>query len=189
LLKVLQGESVATSPTKESVPPSFESGNFSKKDTNETPKGFEVLTQELKVSLSIRLGPQAMTQLETFLKKGKDTSPSTPASSVANTTEQQPSTDIDTPITSLTPLQSSFGNPSFEVIYVGDLTPILSEEMPPSVFFFSKKWRAILKRETHQKYGAIVKRKIMVYDGHNRDDTEFAKEVAGSLGTFSTANQ
>jgi ribosome-binding protein aMBF1 (putative translation factor) len=29
----------------------------------------------------------------------------------------------------------------------------------------------------------------MVYDGHNRDDTNFAKEVAGSLGTFATTNQ
>jgi hypothetical protein len=29
----------------------------------------------------------------------------------------------------------------------------------------------------------------MVYDGQNRDDTEFAKEVAGSLGAFATANQ
>jgi hypothetical protein len=29
----------------------------------------------------------------------------------------------------------------------------------------------------------------MVYDGQNRDDSEFAKEVAGSLGAFSTANQ
>jgi hypothetical protein len=30
---------------------------------------------------------------------------------------------------------------------------------------------------------------MMVYGGHNRDDTEFAKEVVGSLGAFSTANQ
>jgi hypothetical protein len=29
----------------------------------------------------------------------------------------------------------------------------------------------------------------MVYDGHNRDDTEFAKEVAGLLGAFTTANK
>jgi hypothetical protein len=29
----------------------------------------------------------------------------------------------------------------------------------------------------------------MVYDGNDRDDPEFAKEVAGSLGAFSTANQ
>jgi hypothetical protein len=37
--------------------------------------------------------------------------------------------------------------------------------MPPSDFFFSKKRRAIVKRETHQKDGAIVKRKRMMYDG------------------------
>lgn len=29
----------------------------------------------------------------------------------------------------------------------------------------------------------------MVYDGNNRDDPEFAKEVAGSLGAFATAIQ
>ena len=29
----------------------------------------------------------------------------------------------------------------------------------------------------------------MVYGGHNRDDTEFAKEVVRSLGAFATANQ
>jgi hypothetical protein len=29
----------------------------------------------------------------------------------------------------------------------------------------------------------------MVYDGNDRGDPEFAKEVASSLGAFSTANQ
>jgi ribosome-binding protein aMBF1 (putative translation factor) len=29
----------------------------------------------------------------------------------------------------------------------------------------------------------------MLYDGNNRDDSEFVKEVAGSLGAFATANQ
>ena len=29
----------------------------------------------------------------------------------------------------------------------------------------------------------------MLYDGNDRDDSEFAKEVAGSLGAFATANQ
>jgi len=29
----------------------------------------------------------------------------------------------------------------------------------------------------------------MVYERNDRDDPEFAKEVAGSLGSFSTANQ
>jgi hypothetical protein len=29
----------------------------------------------------------------------------------------------------------------------------------------------------------------MVYDRNDRDDLEFAKEFAGSLGSFATANQ
>jgi hypothetical protein len=53
-------------------------------------------------------------------------------------------------------------------------------------FFFSKKRKAIVKRESHQKDGVITKRQRMLYDGNDRDDTEFAKEVAGSLGAFST---
>jgi hypothetical protein len=137
--KILQGESVATSPAQESAPPGFELENSSKQDTQETPKGSEVLTQELKLSLSIPLGPQATVQIERFLKQGHDTSPSTPTTYVANIVEQQPSMDIGTPITSLTPLQSSFKNLSSEVIYVDDLTPIMPEEVPPLDFFFNNK--------------------------------------------------
>jgi hypothetical protein len=79
-----------------------------------------------------------------------------------------------------------FQKSSSEIIFIDDLTPIAPEEMPPSDFFFSKKRRAIVKRETHQKEGAMVKRKRMIYDGQNREDSEFAKEVAGSLGAFAT---
>jgi hypothetical protein len=147
------------------------------------------LTQELKASLSSPLGPQATAQLEAFLKQGQDKPPSTPTTPATNTTEQQLSMDIGAPITSLTPLQSSFGNPSSEVIYVGDLTPILPKEMPPLEFFFGKKRRAIVKQETQQKDGVVTKRKRMLYDGNNRDDLEFMKEVAGSLGVFATTNQ
>jgi hypothetical protein len=96
---------------------------------------------------------------------------------------------LPTPITSLTPLQTSFRNPNSEITFVGDLTPILPEEMPPSNFFFSKKGKSIVKRESHQKDGVITKRKRLVYDENDQDDPEFAKEVAGSLGAFSTANQ
>jgi hypothetical protein len=46
-----------------------------------------------------------------------------------------------------------------------------------------------VKRESHQKDGVITKRKRLVYDGKDHDGPEFAKEVAGSLGDFSTANQ
>jgi hypothetical protein len=100
-----------------------------------------------------------MAQLEAFLKKGQDTSPSTPSTYDANIVEKQPSTKIDTHITSLTPLQSSFINPSFEVIFVGDLTPIFPEEMPPSYFLFIKKWMAIVNIESHHKDEVITKMK------------------------------
>jgi hypothetical protein len=107
--------------------------------------------KELETSLSNPLDAQDKAQIEAFLKKGEDTSPSTPNKPVTDTTEKQMSTDIGNPIFSLTPLQSSHGNPSSEVIFIDDLTPISFEEMPPLDFFFSKKRKAIVKRETHQK--------------------------------------
>jgi hypothetical protein len=108
-------------------------------------KDTEVLTEELEASVSTPLGPQEKAHLEAFHKQGHNTSPSTLATSVANTAEKQLSKDIGVPITSLTPLQSSFRNPSSEIIFIDDLTPIAPEEMPPSDFFFSKKRRAIVK--------------------------------------------
>ena len=97
--------------------------------------------------------------------------------------------EIGTPITSLTPLQFSLRNPNSEIVFVDDLNPISPEEMPPSNFFFSRKRKAIVKRESHQKDGVITKRQRMVYDGNNQDALEFTKEVAGSLGVFSMTNQ
>ena len=72
---------------------------------------------------------------------------------------------------------------------MGDITPIFPEEMPPSDLYFSKKWKAIMKRESHQKDGVITKRQRLVYDENDHNGPEFAKEVAGSLGAFATANQ
>jgi hypothetical protein len=46
-----------------------------------------------------------------------------------------------------------------------------------------------MKRESHQKDGVTTKRQRLVYDGNDQDSPLFAKEVAGSLGVFSTANQ
>jgi hypothetical protein len=91
-----------------------------------------------------------------------------------NTTKKKPSTKIGSPITSLTPLQTSFGNPSSELTFAGDLTPILPEEMPPPDLFFSKKQKSIVKRESHQKNGVITKRQRLVYDGKYHDGIEFA---------------
>jgi hypothetical protein len=36
-----------------------------------------------------------------------------------------------------------------EAVFIGDLTPISAAKMPPSEFFFSKKRRVLVKRETH----------------------------------------
>jgi hypothetical protein len=162
----------------------LEAGSSSEQDTQIDLKKAEVLTQKMDTALSNPPGNQAKSQLEDLIKKGQDSSPSTPNKPATNTVEQQPSTEIGSPIMSLTPLQSSQGNPNVKVIFIEDLTLISVEEMPPSDFFFSKKRRAIVKRETHQKYGATVKRKRMLYDGQGLDDTEFAREMAGSLGAF-----
>jgi hypothetical protein len=90
---------------------------------------------------------------------------------------------------SLTHLQISQGNPSAEVVFIENITPISVEEMPPSDFFFSKKRRVVVKRETHQKEGAIVKRHRVLCDGQALEEANFTMEVASSLGAFSTTNQ
>ena len=56
------------------------------------------------------------------------------------------STDIGSPITSLTPLQSTFGLSQMVDIYVGDLTPISRDDIPPFDYFFSRKRKAIVKK-------------------------------------------
>jgi hypothetical protein len=55
------------------------------------------------------------------------------------------STKCGSPITSLTPLQSTYGNPQEGALYVSDLETISRDEIPSSVYFFSKKGKAILK--------------------------------------------
>jgi hypothetical protein len=191
LLKVLQGENVVTPPSQEAKSIGSEENLSGKHKVEETPKSSEVLTQKLETSLSIPLSPHAKARLKAFLKQGKMVSPSSPTTpaGTSNTTEKQQYTEIGTPITSLKPLQYIFGTPNPEIVFMNDITPISPEEMPPSDLFFSRKRKAIVKRESHQKDRVITKRKRMLYDGNDRDDTEFTKEVAGSLGAFATANQ
>ena len=57
------------------------------------------------------------------------------------------STELGSPITSLTPLQSTYGNPQMGIQYVSDLEPISRDEIPSFDYFFSKKRKAILKQE------------------------------------------
>jgi hypothetical protein len=99
------------------------------------------LFQEIKTSLSGLNDPQVLARFEAFMNLEQVVPHSTPTTSAGtpNTTGQEHSITVRSPITSLTPLHTIFGNPSSELIYVSDLTPILPEEMPPSSFFFNKK--------------------------------------------------
>jgi hypothetical protein len=125
------------------------------------------------------------------MNKGQIFPHSTPVTyvGIASTTSPEISTAIISHIPSLTPLATSFVTPSLESIHIDELTPILPKEMPPSSFFFNKKRKAIVKKESQQKDGVVTKRQKIVYDGKGQNDPEFAKEVADSLGDFSTANQ
>jgi hypothetical protein len=135
--------------------------------------------------------PHVLARSKAFINLRQIISHSTPTTPTGtlNTTGQQHSTEIASPITSLTPLQTSFRNPNYRLTFIGDLTPISPKEIPPSDLFFSKKRKAIVKRESHKNDGVITKRKRMVYDRNDHDGPEFAKEVAGLLGDFSTSNQ
>ena len=55
------------------------------------------------------------------------------------------STKLGSPITYLTPLHSTYGNPQEGALYISDLEPISRDEIPSSDYFFSKKRKAILK--------------------------------------------
>jgi hypothetical protein len=70
---------------------------------------------------------------ESEMNKGKE--PETIPEKIGGTT----STELDSPITSLTPLQSTFGILHEGFLYVSDLEPISRNEIPPSNYFFSKK--------------------------------------------------
>jgi hypothetical protein len=189
LPKVLQGE-VPTSPaTHEVGTQKLEAGSSSGLNIQEDLVKMEVLTQRENTAPSNQPDDQKKAQTEVLIKKGEDASLSTPEKSATDTTGQPQTTQIGDPIMSLTPLQISQGNPSAEVVFIEDLTPISVEEMPPSDFFFNKKRRVVVKREMHQKEGATVKKHRVLLDGQALEEADFAMEVAGSLGDFSTTNR
>jgi hypothetical protein len=178
-------------PSQEIRPIRYYPSLSTKHKFEEVPKIPEVLFHEIRASLSGLNDPQVLARFESFMNPRHVIPHSTPTTfaSTLNTTGQQDSTKIYSPIASLTPLQTSFENPSSELTFVGDVTPIFREEMPPSDFVFKKKQKAIMKIESHHKDGVITKRQRLVYDGKDQYSPEFAKDVAGLLGVFSTANQ
>jgi hypothetical protein len=191
LQNILQGDLMAMPPSQEAKSIGSEPSSSTKHKAEKVPKNPEVLFQEIRTSLSGLNDPHVITWFEAFMNLGQIVSHSTLANPTGNlnTIGQQHSTEIFSPITSLTPLQTSFINPNSRLTFVGDITPISPKEIPPSDLFFSKKRKDIMKRESHQKDGVITKMQRLVYAGNDHDGPEFAKEFAGSLGAFSTANQ
>jgi hypothetical protein len=126
LWKVLQGEQVVTPPSHEAKSIGSESSHSGNHKFEETSKILEVLTQKLDASLSGLLGLHVKARLKAFQKQGQTVSPSSPTILVdtSNTAKQQQSMEIGTPITSLTPLQFSLGNPNSKIVFVDDCTPI-----------------------------------------------------------------
>ena len=73
-------------------------------------------------------------------------------------------------------------------MFIEDITPISTEEIPPSDFFFRRKRKVVVKREMHQSEGATIKRHWVLLYGEDFNEVDFTEEVAGSLGAFAAAN-
>jgi hypothetical protein len=132
---------------------------------------------------------QSKSHIEALVKKGEEKSLSTRGKLTTDTAGKQPSTKIGSPIQSITPLHFIRGNMSAEVVFIKDLTHILAQDMPPSDFFFSKKKRVVVKRETHLKEGENIKRHRVLLDGQALEEVDFTTDVASSLGASATTNQ
>jgi hypothetical protein len=63
------------------------------------------------------------------------------------------------------------------------------EELPPNEFFFDKKRKVVVKQEIYREAGMVTKRFKILADGKAMKKEEFATQIAGTLGDFSTANQ
>jgi hypothetical protein len=100
--------------------------------------------------------------------------------------EGKGSTDLGSPIDFLTPLQSAFGFPQTEALFVDDLTSISIEKIPPPDYFSSRKRNTILKQEMYMKEGSMVKNHKVLLDGQNLEKEDFTTEITGSMGAMAT---
>jgi hypothetical protein len=98
------------------------------------------------------------------------------------------STELGSPITSLTPFRSTYGNNQRGALYVSDLEPTSRDEIPLSDYFFSKKRKAILKQEMHPRGDMMIKKKKIIIDGQKLKEGEFATEIAGTIGALASTN-
>jgi hypothetical protein len=136
LPKILQGEFTTPPPEQEGPPLGFETELQDTTAAKGNMKEIEIPSQETEV-------PQTK-KSESRKDKELETSPEIPEDfpkKIGGTT----STELGSPITYLTPLQSTYGNPQEGSLYVSDLEPISRDEIPSSDYFFSRKRKAILK--------------------------------------------
>jgi hypothetical protein len=179
LPKILQGQYTIPPPEQEGPPPSFESDSRDKVNTKENLK-------ETKMP-SLRTEVLQIENSESGKGKELETSPEI----LENFPEKiggTVSTKLGSPITSLTPLQSTYGNPQEGALYVSDLEPISRDEIPSSDYFFSKKRKAILKQEMHLRGDTMIKKHKIIVDGQNLEEGEFATEIAGTMRAFASTN-
>jgi hypothetical protein len=140
LPKILQGEISTSLPEQEETPPGFETDTQDKSNDKDKLKDSEIPPQNTEGSQIKEPGTEK--------GKGLETSPII-LDDIPEKIGGTASKELGSPITALTPLQSTFGTPHEGVLYVSDLEPISRDEIPPSDYFFSKKRRAVLKQEIH----------------------------------------
>jgi hypothetical protein len=179
LPKILQGEVSASEQESETIPPGFETitqYDESDKDKSKNPEAPPQNTED----------PQSK-EAHTGKGKGIQTNP-TDLDDFPETVGGTASTALGSPITALTPLQATFGNPHEGALYVNELEPISRDELPSSDYFFSKKRRAVLKQELHSVGDRTLKKHKIIIDGRKLHDSAFATELAGSMGAIASAN-
>jgi hypothetical protein len=179
LPKILQGEISTSLPEQEETPPGFETDTQDKSSDKDKLKDPELPPQNIEGSQIKEPGTEK--------GKGLETSPII-LDDIPEKIGGTASKEIGSPITTLTPLQSTFGTPHEGVLYVSDLEPISRDEIPPSDYFFSKKRRAVLKQEIHPVGERSIKKHKVIIDGKKLKDGEFTTELAGTMGAIASAN-
>jgi hypothetical protein len=179
LPKILQGEVSTSVQVPETIPPGFET--IIQYDTSDKGKfkDYEIPPQNTESS--------QIKETQTEKGKGAETNLIN-LDDIPETVGGTASQELGSPITALTPLQATFGTPHEGVLYVSDLEPISRDEIPSSDYFFSKKWRAVLKQELHPVGERMVKKHKIIIDGKKLKEGEFATELAGTMGAIASAN-
>jgi hypothetical protein len=186
--KVMQGEAITPPQEQEDSPPGFEQETQDKVNPEKFPQETEGSSQNEEALQTKNPETEAERRSRTPPKSSKSTTPSSPTIDIIipEAMGEKRYTELGSPITSLNPLQSTFGLPQMGDIYVGDLTPISRDEITPSDFFFSKKRKAIVRKEMHMREGGMVKKHRLLIDGQKLEEEDFAREVVGSMERMRT---